>query len=125
MTLDRISSPADLRGMSDDELVSLAAEIREFIVKAVSVNAGHLGSNLGVVELTLALHRVFSSPSDVILWDVGHQAYVHKLVTGRYDQFGSLRQQGGMSGYPCRAESEHDWIENSHASTVLGYAHGI
>src|SRR4051794_23728564 len=125
MTLDRISSPADLRGMSDDELASLAAEIREFIVKAVSVNAGHLGSNLGVVELTLALHRVFDSPVDAILWDTGHLAYPHKIVTGRMGQFDSLRQAGGLSGYPCRSESEHDWVENSHASTILSYAHGL
>src|SRR4051794_1587961 len=125
MTLDRISSPADLRGMSDDELASLAAEIREFIVKAVSVNAGHLGSNLGVVELTLALHRVFDSPRDVILWDTGHQAYTHKIVTGRRDEFVNLRKAGGLSGYPNRAESVHDWVENSHASTILSYAHGL
>src|SRR3954470_18574138 len=125
MTLDRISSPADLRGMSDDELESLAAEIREFIVQAVSVNAGHLGSNLGVVELTLAIHRVFDSPRDVILWDTGHLAYVHKIVTGRREQFDELKQAGGLSGYPSRAESEHDWVENSHASTILSYAHGM
>src|SRR4051795_827975 len=109
MTLDRISSPADLRGMSDDELASLAAEIREFIVKAVSTHGGHLGSNLGVVELTLALHRVFDSPRDIVLFDTGHQAYVHKIVTGRQDDFTGLRQQGGLSGYPSRTESEHDW----------------
>ena len=124
--LESIREPADLKRLTNDELVTLAAELRQAIVDTVSaVGQGHLGSNLGVVELTLALHRVFASPRDVILWDVGHQAYVHKLVTGRYDQFGSLRQQGGMSGYPCRAESVHDWIENSHASTVLGYAHGL
>ena len=103
----------------------LADEIREFIVRSVAVTGGHLGSNLGVVELTLALHRVFDSPRDVILWDTGHQAYVHKLVTGRRDGFAHLRQRGGMSGYPSRRESEHDWIENSHASTVLSYAHGL
>ncbi len=87
--------------------------------------SGHLGSNLGVVELTLALHRVFDSPDDIILWDTGHQAYVHKIVTGRRDDFATLRQAGGLSGYPSRAESEHDWIENSHASTVLSYAYGL
>jgi 1-deoxy-D-xylulose-5-phosphate synthase len=125
MTLDRISSPADLRGMSEDELASLAAEIREFIVQAVSVNAGHLGSNLGVVELTLALHRVFDSPRDVILWDTGHQAYTHKIVTGRSKAFDQLRKADGLSGYPNRSESEHDWVENSHASTILSYAHGL
>src|SRR5690606_35080834 len=99
----------------------------EFIVQAVAASpaGGHLGSNLGAVELTLALHRVFDSPRDIVLWDTGHQAYVHKLVTGRKGSFGSLRQAGGLSGYPSRSESEHDWIENSHASTVLSYAHGI
>ena len=89
------------------------------------VTGGHLGSNLGAVELTLAVHRVFDSPDDIVLWDTGHQAYVHKIVTGRRDDFGGLRQAGGLSGYPCRAESEHDWVENSHASTILSYAHGI
>jgi 1-deoxy-D-xylulose-5-phosphate synthase len=125
MLLESIREPADLKRLTNDELVALAAELRNVIVGTVSSTGGHLGSNLGVVELTLALHRVFASPRDVILWDTGHQAYVHKLVTGRYAEFGSLRQQGGLSGYPCRAESEHDWIENSHASTVLGYAHGL
>ncbi|MER3452456.1 MAG: 1-deoxy-D-xylulose-5-phosphate synthase, partial [Acidimicrobiia bacterium] len=125
MILETIHSPADLRRLSEDELRRLSAEIRDFIVKAVSVTGGHLGSNLGVVELTLALHRVFDSPHDVILWDTGHQAYVHKIVTGRREQFARLRQAGGLSGYPSRAESEHDWVENSHASTILSYAHGI
>ena len=125
MLLESIREPADLKRLTPDELTTLAAELRQAIVSTVSSTGGHLGSNLGVVELTLALHRVFSSPRDVILWDTGHQAYVHKLVTGRYGAFGSLRQQGGLSGYPSRAESVHDWIENSHASTVLGYAHGI
>ena len=96
-----------------------------FIVDTVTTTGGHLGSNLGAVELTLAVHRVFDSPRDVILWDTGHQAYVHKLLTGRRFGFKNLRQAGGMSGYPNRAESEHDWIENSHASTALSYAHGI
>ena len=103
----------------------MAAEIRSFIVQAVSVTGGHLGSNLGAVELTLALHRVFDSPTDIVLWDTGHQAYVHKLVTGRQGMFTSLRQPGGLSGYPSRAESDHDWVENSHASTILSYAHGV
>jgi 1-deoxy-D-xylulose-5-phosphate synthase len=126
MLLESINDPADLRALSRSELAELATEIRAFIVDAVShVGSGHLGSNLGVVELTLALHRVFDSPRDIILWDTGHQAYVHKLVTGRYAEFDSLRQAGGLSGYPSRAESEHDWIENSHASTVLCYAHGL
>src|SRR5207248_5906245 len=125
MILETIERPADLRRLGPDELATLATEIREFIVQTVAVTAGHLGSNLGVVELTLALHRVFDSPRDVILWDTGHQAYVHKLVTGRREGFEHLRQAGGMSGYPNRLESEHDWIENSHASTVLSYAHGM
>ena len=125
MLLDDIHEPADLRTLSQSQLTELAAEIRACIVDRVTVNGGHLGSNLGVVELTLALHRVFDSPRDVILWDTGHQAYVHKLVTGRKDAFATLRQPGGMSGYPSRAESPHDWIESSHASTALSYAHGI
>jgi 1-deoxy-D-xylulose-5-phosphate synthase len=123
--LETISGPADLRKLSEDELAALATEIREFIVQAVSVTGGHLGSNLGAVELTLAIHRVFSSPRDIILWDTGHQAYVHKIVTGRRDSFATLRQGGGLSGYPSRAESVHDWVENSHASTILSYAHGV
>lgn len=104
---------------------TLAAEIRAFIVQAVSVTGGHLGSNLGAVELTLALHRVFNSPRDILLWDTGHQAYVHKIVTGRREMFNTLRQPDGLSGYPSRAESVHDWVENSHASTILSYAHGV
>ncbi|HUR18951.1 MAG TPA: 1-deoxy-D-xylulose-5-phosphate synthase [Acidimicrobiales bacterium] len=125
MLLEKIESPADLRSLELEELPVLADEIREFIVQAVSVTGGHLGSNLGAVELTLAVHRVFDSPRDVILWDTGHQAYVHKIVTGRREAFATLRQQGGLSGYPARSESAHDWIENSHASTVLSYAHGL
>ncbi|WP_419918247.1 1-deoxy-D-xylulose-5-phosphate synthase [Candidatus Poriferisocius sp.] len=123
--LHRISCPADLRRMSADQLTELAGEIRQFIVETVQTTGGHLGSNLGAVELTLALHRVFDSPRDIILWDTGHQAYVHKLLTGRASRFDTLRQPGGLSGYPSREESPHDWIENSHASTVLGYAHGL
>jgi 1-deoxy-D-xylulose-5-phosphate synthase len=125
MYLETIDSPADLRQLDEAQLGTLAQEIRQFIVDAVSITGGHLGSNLGAVELTLAVHRVFESPRDIILWDVGHQAYVHKLVTGRRDAFGTLRQAGGLSGYPSRDESEHDWIENSHASTVLSYAYGL
>ncbi len=125
MILEHIDSPADLRALTPDELDVLSREIREFIVDAVTHTGGHLGSNLGVVELTLALHRTFDSPRDLLLWDTGHQAYVHKLVTGRRDQFSHLRQEDGLSGYPSRTESEHDWIENSHASTVLSYAHGM
>ncbi len=123
--LEQINEPKDLRGLDQRQLAQLSEEIREFIVQSVSVTGGHLGSNLGAVELTLALHRVFDSPRDILLWDTGHQAYVHKIVTGRRDQFAQLRQADGLSGYPSRAESRHDWIENSHASTVLGYAHGL
>jgi 1-deoxy-D-xylulose-5-phosphate synthase len=123
--IESISSPADVRRLSYQQLDLLAEEIRAFVVHAVSVTGGHLGSNLGVVELTLAVHRVFDSPDDIVLWDTGHQAYVHKIVTGRAGDFGGLRQSGGLSGYPCRAESAHDWVENSHASTILSYAHGI
>lgn len=125
MYLEHIESPDDLRDLDYDELDVLAGEIRVFIVDAVEQHGGHLGSNLGAVELTLALHRVFDSPTDTILWDTGHQAYVHKIVTGRRDAFAQLRQEGGLSGYPSRAESAHDVIENSHASTVLSYAYGI
>ena len=125
MFLDRINEPADLRSMSYEEVDALAGEIRDFIVAAVSETGGHLGSNLGAVELSLALHRVFESPTDAILWDTGHQAYVHKIVTGRRAQFEQLRQEGGLSGYPSREESRHDHIENSHASTVLSYAYGM
>jgi 1-deoxy-D-xylulose-5-phosphate synthase len=125
MILPSIETPADLKGLNEEQLVELCEEIRTFIVDTVTTTGGHLGSNLGAVELTLALHRVFDSPRDVILWDTGHQAYVHKLLTGRRYGFKSLKQAGGMSGYPNRAESEHDWIENSHASTGLSYAHGI
>ena len=127
MLLDRISCPADLRRLTPDQLDELSAEIREFIVEVVSTSTsgGHLGSNLGAVELTLALHRVFDSPRDILLWDIGHQAYVHKIVTGRLKGFETLRQADGISGYPCRAESEHDWVENSHASTIISYAHGL
>lgn len=125
MFLERINRPGDLRVLDHEELRDLAGEIRDFIVSAVSKVSGHLGSNLGAVELTLALHRVFESPKDAILWDTGHQAYVHKIVTGRQAQFETLRQAGGLSGYPSREESEHDLIENSHASTVLAYADGL
>ena len=125
MILEHIDSPADLRTLTPDELDQLSGEIRAFIVDAVTSTGGHLGSNLGVVELTLALHRTFDSPHDLLLWDTGHQAYVHKLVTGRRDAFTHLRQEDGLSGYPSRTESEHDWVENSHASTILSYAYGM
>ena len=123
--LDRVASPRDLRRLSDDDLEQLAAEIRTALVAAVSRTGGHLGPNLGVVELTLALHRVFDSPHDPIVFDTGHQSYVHKMVTGRRAAFDTLRQEGGLSGYPSRTESEHDWVENSHASTALSYAEGM
>ncbi|MFN8019469.1 MAG: 1-deoxy-D-xylulose-5-phosphate synthase [Acidimicrobiales bacterium] len=125
MLLETITSPADLRTLTPAELEVLASEIREFVVASVAQSGGHLGSNLGVVELTLALHRVFDSPDDRLIWDTGHLAYVHKLVTGRQDGFAQLRQAEGLSGYPCRAESPHDLVENSHASTAISYAHGL
>jgi 1-deoxy-D-xylulose-5-phosphate synthase len=127
MILDTVNSPADLKDLDAEQLEVVAAEIRQLIVDAVTRQgaSGHLGSNLGVVELTLALHRVFDSPRDIILWDTGHQAYVHKIVTGRREAFAHLREADGLSGYPSRAESEHDWVENSHASTILSYAHGL
>src|SRR5215207_6389926 len=125
MLLETITGPGDLRKLDEAELEQLAGEIRAFIVQSVSVTGGHLGSNLGVVELSLALHRVFESPKDLLLWDTGHQAYVHKILTGRRDRFSSLRQANGLSGYPSRTESPHDWVENSHASTILGYAQGL
>ncbi|GAB2717625.1 1-deoxy-D-xylulose-5-phosphate synthase [Streptomyces bullii] len=122
--LTRIRGPRDLDRLSLEELAQLAEEIRTFLVDAVSKTGGHLGPNLGVVELTIALHRVFDSPKDKVLWDTGHQSYVHKLLTGRQD-FSRLKMKGGLSGYPSQAESEHDVIENSHASTVLGWADGL
>ena len=122
--LENIHSPRDLKALPEGRLDELAADIRQFLVQAVARTGGHLGPNLGVVELTIALHRVFDSPADRILWDTGHQAYVHKLLTGRQD-FSKLRSKGGLSGYPSRDESEHDVIENSHASTVLGWADGL
>src|SRR5690606_26458505 len=120
--LETIAGPQDLRRLSHEELKVLAAEIRDFLVAKVSRTGGHLGPNLGVVELTLALHRVFDSPKDRLLFDTGHQAYVHKMVTGRLAGFDQLRQRGGLTGYPSQAESEHDVIENCHASTALSYA---
>src|SRR5277367_998415 len=125
MILPSIETPADVKGLNEEQLAELCEEIRTFIVDSVTTTGGHLGSNLGAVELTVALHRVFDSPRDVILWDTGHQAYVHKLLTGRRYGFKTLRQRGGLSGYPNRSESQHDWIESSHASTALSYAHGL
>src|ERR1700751_1603824 len=123
--LESIASPRDVKALTPDQLPALASEIRDVLIETVSRTSGHLGPNLGVVELTIALHRVFESPSDRIVFDTGHQAYVHKLLTGRYPQFGTLRQRGGLAGYPSQAESEHDIVENSHASTSLSYADGL
>jgi 1-deoxy-D-xylulose-5-phosphate synthase len=123
--LEQISAPRDLRALDDQQLDELAREIRDFLIDKVSRTGGHLGPNLGVVELTLAIHRIFDSPQDTILFDTGHQAYVHKIVTGRAAGFDRLKKAGGLSGYPSRAESPHDVIENSHASTALSYADGL
>jgi 1-deoxy-D-xylulose-5-phosphate synthase len=123
--LEQIRGPADLQYLSQEQLRDLAAEIREFLIHKVAATGGHLGPNLGVVELTLALHRVFDSPHDPIIFDTGHQAYVHKMLTGRCQEFENLRKKGGLSGYPSRSESEHDWVESSHASASLSYADGL
>ena len=123
--LESMRGPADLKHLDQTELARLAAEIRAFLIDKVSKSGGHLGPNLGVVELTIALHRVFDSPRDALLFDVGHQSYVHKILTGRQEGFDLLRQTGGLSGYPLRAESEHDFVQNSHASTALSYADGM
>ena len=123
--LNQIKSPADLAGLSPAQLSQLSDEIRNFLIEKVSKTGGHLGPNLGVIELTIAIHRTFESPKDVILFDTGHQAYVHKILTGRVDSFDQLRQRGGISGYPNRRESAHDVIENSHASTALSWGDGI
>jgi 1-deoxy-D-xylulose-5-phosphate synthase len=123
--LESIKSPADIKALDSAELTALSEEIRHFLIEKVSKTGGHLGPNLGVVELTLAIHRVFNSPSDVVLFDTGHQSYVHKMLTGRAADFDGLRQRGGIAGYPNRSESEHDVIENSHASTALSWGDGI
>ena len=123
--LPAIKGPQDLRELSPEQLNRLAAEIREFLIEKVSKSGGHLGPNLGVVELTIAMHRIFDSPKDVMLFDTGHQSYVHKILTGRQDGFDSLRQRSGLAGYPSRAESAHDVIENSHASGALSWADGV
>ena len=123
--LECIKGPEDLKGLSQEQLTRLAGEIRDLLIETTVRTSGHLGPNLGVVELTIAIHRVFDSPKDKVVFDTGHQAYVHKLLTGRVAQFGTLRQRGGLTGYPCRAESEHDLVENSHASTSLSYADGL
>src|SRR5262245_55557951 len=123
--LEEINEPRDLRDLTGSQLDDLAAELRQRVIDSVAVNGGHLGPNLGVVELTLAIHRTFDSPYDRVLFDIGHQAYVHKMLTGRVDDFALLRKKGGVSGYPSQVESEHDVIENSHASTGLSYADGL
>lgn len=123
--IEQIKSPKDLSPLSPAELIALAAEIRAFLIAKVTKTGGHLGPNLGVVELTIAIHRTFDSPKDVVLFDTGHQSYVHKILTGRSEGFDNLRQKGGLSGYPSRVESEHDVIENSHASTALSWGDGI
>ena len=123
--LQRIQSPHDVRALTPAEVPALAEEVRSFLVEKVAATGGHLGPNLGVVELSIALHRVFYSPDDAIIWDTGHQAYVHKILTGRGPEFDSLRREGGLSGYPSRQESPHDIVENSHASTAISYADGL
>jgi len=123
--LDSIAGPRDLRGLTEDQLALLTSEIRDLLVDTCSRIGGHLGPNLGVVELTLAIHRVFDSPHDRVVFDTGHQAYVHKILTGRAGEFDGLRKEGGLSGYPSQAESDHDIVENSHASTSLSYADGL
>ena len=123
--LESIKSPADIKALDSPQLIALSEEIRQFLIEKVSKTGGHLGPNLGVVELTLAIHRIFDSPRDVVLFDTGHQSYVHKIITGRAADFDGLRQRGGIAGYPNRSESEHDVIENSHASTALSWGDGI
>lgn len=123
--LETVGGPADLKRMTESQLRELASEIRDVLVETVSRTGGHLGPNLGMVEITLAMHRAFDSPRDRLIYDTGHQTYVHKLLTGRAAEFGTLRQEGGLSGYPSQAESEHDIVENSHASTSLSYADGL
>ena len=123
--LDSIQSPGDLKALSKTQLVELAADIRQRLIEKVSATGGHLGPNLGVVELTVAIHRVFDSPRDPIVFDTSHQSYVHKMLTGRASQFDTLRQKGGLSGYTDRAESEHDWTESSHASAALSTVDGL
>ena len=123
--LDKIKSPADVKNLNEDDLPLLAQEIREVLVDTVSQNGGHLASNLGVVELTIALHRVFDSPKDKIIWDVGHQAYTHKLLTGRYPEFETIRREGGLSGFTNPSESEHDIFYSGHSSTSISEALGV
>ena len=123
--LEKIDSPYDIKKLKISELAILAEEIRDFMIENISHTGGHLASNLGVVELTIALHYVFSSPSDKLVWDVGHQCYVHKILTNRKDQFHTLRQYQGLSGFPKRSESIHDVFETGHSSTAISAALGI
>ena len=123
--LDKINSPADVKKLSDEQLKQLAAEIRQLLIKVISHTGGHLAPNLGVVELTLALHKVFTTPQDKLVFDVGHQAYIHKIITGRREQFPTLRQYGGLSGFPKRCESEHDAFGTGHSSTSISAALGM
>lgn len=123
--LETVGGPEDLKKLTDQQLTDLASEIRDVLVETVTRTGGHLGPNLGMVEITMAMHRVFDSPRDRLVFDIGHQAYVHKLLTGRAKDFGTLRQEGGLSGYPSQSESEHDIVENCHASTALSYADGL
>ncbi|HOE56684.1 MAG TPA: 1-deoxy-D-xylulose-5-phosphate synthase N-terminal domain-containing protein, partial [Bacillota bacterium] len=123
--MDSINSPSDLKKLGYAELKTLSEEIRDYIIKVVSENGGHLASNLGVIELTLALHRVFDTPKDKIIWDVGHQSYTHKIVTGRRESFVTLRKRGGISGFPKRSESVHDILETGHSSTSISAALGM
>src|SRR6476646_6292190 len=123
--LSSIHSPQDLRDLTEDQLTELSEEIRSFLIEHVCQTGGHPGPNLGVIEMTLAMHRGFESPRDPIIFDTGHQSYVHKILTGRQDQFPTLRQRHGLSGYPSPTESEHDWVANSHASPALSYADGL
>ena len=123
--LPTIQGPADLRGLTEAQLEELAAEIRQTIITTVATTGGHLGSSLGVVELTIALHRLLESPRDRIVWDTGHQAYPHKLLTGRFERFGTLRSVGGIGGFPRRSESEHDVVDGGHAGTGLSIGQGL
>ena len=125
MMLEKIKSSADLKKLKEEELAVLCAEIRQELIRTVSENGGHLASNLGVVELTVALHRVYNTPQDKIVFDVGHQSYVHKIITGRYEKFSTLRKFGGISGFPKRDESEYDCFETGHASTAISAALGL
>ena len=123
--LSKIESPADVKALSDEQLTELCAEIREKLIDVISVNGGHLSSNLGTVELTVALHKVFDCPRDSVVFDVGHQSYTHKMLTGRYDRIGTIRREGGLSGFPKRSESEYDAFNAGHASTSISAALGI